>query len=307
LQEFFFGKNMMNIQNLSLSWIYWNPDRDAFTIPILDHPVRWYGICFALGFIIGYWIFFKIISNRLSKDNIPNSKELATTLTDKLLWFVIGGAVIGARLGHVFFYEWPRYSQNPLDILKIWEGGLASHGGTIGILISLFFYKKLILKNYKEISYIDLLDMLCIPVAFGAGFCIRIGNFINQEILGKETSMPWGVIFGNPADGSSIVSRHPVQLYEAFAGLLTFIVLFSIWKMKSGRVRRGVISGLFFIMIFGSRFIFEFFKLPSSLMIDESWLQTGQILSVPCILVGFLLLAFGNCNCNKMHKPTLSS
>jgi prolipoprotein diacylglyceryl transferase len=297
----------MNFQNFSLSWVYWNPSRDAFTIPLLNHPVRWYGICFALGFIIGYWIFFILIHKKLSDSKTEHAKETATILTEKLLWYVIGGAVIGARLGHVFFYEWPRYSQNLWDIFKIWEGGLASHGGTLGILIALCFYKKFVLKNFKEIHYINLLDMLCIPVAFGAGFCIRIGNFINQEILGTETLMPWGVIFGSPADGSPMVPRHPVQLYEALAGLVTFIILFSIWKINSGQVKRGVISGLFFILIFGSRFVFEYFKLPSSLMIDESWLQTGQILSIPCIVVGILLIIFGNYSKMSSKKMQHSS
>jgi len=281
------------IETTFLNWIYWNPNRDAFTVPIIDHPVRWYGICFALGFLVGYWIFYKLISNLLSQKNRTYPEGLATLLTDRMVWFVVGGTVIGARLGHVIFYEWPRYSTDPISILKIWEGGLASHGGTIGILLALFLYKKIVLKNYKEISYINLLDMLCIPTAFAA-VCIRVGNFINQEILGTETTLPWAVIFGDPADGSPIVPRHPVQLYEAIAAFITFIILFTLWKVKSGRVRPGIISGLFFILIFGSRFIIEFFKLPSSLMIDESILQTGQLLSIPCIFAGILLILLGN-------------
>ncbi len=276
------------------SWIYWNPSRDAFTIPYLNHPVRWYGIFFALGFIVGYFIFRKLIMRHLNQENPLNTSEQATDLTDSLVWFVVGGTVIGARLGHVFFYEWPRYSQNPLDIFKVWEGGLASHGGVIGILLALFLYKITVLKNFKYISYIDLLDMLCIPTAFAA-FFIRIGNFVNQEILGTETNLPWAVIFGDPLDYSPIVPRHPVQLYEAFAALFTFFLLYAIWK-KNPKLKSGIISGLFFILIFGSRFIFEFFKMPSSLMIDESWLQTGQLLSIPCILAGFLLLCYGFCS-----------
>lgn len=287
-----------------LAWFYWNPNRDAFTVPFIDHPVRWYGICFAFGFIVGYWIIHKLISTKLTQENKTYPENLATILADRMVWFVVGGTVIGARLGHVLFYEWPRYSQDLPSIFKIWEGGLASHGGVIGILLALFLYKKFVLKNYPEFSYIDLIDMLSIPTAFAA-FCIRIGNFINQEILGTETNLPWAVVFGDPADGSAILPRHPVQLYEAFAALLTFFILFGIWKMKSGHVRRGVISGLFFIMIFGSRFIFEFFKMPSSLMIDESTIQTGQLLSIPCILFGVLLLFFGGYK--RKNSPTSSN
>ncbi len=290
------------MHTLFLNWIYWNPNRDAFTVPFINHPVRWYGICFAFGFVIGYLIFRQLMTIRLKLNNKLETKDLATTLSDRMIWFVIGGTIIGARLGHVFFYEWPRYSQNPLDIFKIWEGGLASHGGTIGILLALFFYKKIVLKNFKEISYIDLIDMLAIPTAFAA-FCIRIGNFINQEILGTATNLPWAVIFGDPADGSAIVPRHPVQLYEAITALITFFILYSLWSLKKGMVRRGIISGLFFILIFGSRFFIEIYKLPSSLMMDESWLQTGQLLSIPCIVLGILLLFFGNCNCkNKLFR-----
>jgi len=290
------------MHTLFLNWIYWNPNRDAFTVPFINHPVRWYGICFAFGFVIGYLIFRQLMKTRLKLINKLETKDLATTLSDRMIWFVIGGTIVGARLGHVFFYEWPRYSQNPLDIFKIWEGGLASHGGTIGILLALFFYKKIVLKNFYEISYIDLIDMLAIPAAFAA-FCIRIGNFMNQEILGTATNLPWAVIFGDPADGSAIVPRHPVQLYEAITALITFTLLYTLWNVKKGVVRRGIISGLFFILIFGSRFFIEIYKLPSSLMMDESWLQTGQLLSIPCIILGILLLFFGNCNCkNKLFR-----
>lgn len=277
---------------LSLAWVYWNPNPDAFIIPFLDHPVRWYGIFFAFGFIVGYLIFRHLLLTRLNQEKLPNAHHIATSLTEQLLWFVTIGTVVGARLGHVFFYEWPRYSEDLLRIFKIWEGGLASHGGVIGILVALFFYKTQINKFIKT-SYVELIDMLSIPAAFGA-FCIRIGNFINQEILGTETTVPWAIIFGNPADRAAIVPRHPVQLYEAFALLFVFIFLFSLWKLYHTTLRPGVISGLLFILIFGSRFFIEFFKEPSSLMINESFLQTGQLLSIPCILFGLFLLFFGN-------------
>lgn len=281
------------INTTILSWVYWNPSRDVFTVPYLNHPLRWYGVLFALGFIVGYWIFHEIILRRLNQENKPNAKQLATLLTDRITWFIVAGTIIGARLGHVFFYEWPNYREHPLDIFKIWEGGLASHGGLFGILAALYLYKKFVLKNLPEISYVDLLDMLCIPTAFAA-VCIRLGNFINQEILGTETTLPWAVVFGDPADGSPRVPRHPVQLYEALAALLTFILLYTLWKKRPNGLRSGILSGLFFILIFGSRFFIEFLKLPSSLMLDESWLQTGQFLSIPCVILGFSLLFFGD-------------
>lgn len=286
----------MNFQ--LLNWIYWNPNSEAFTLPFIDHAVRWYGLLFAFGFVIGYGIFYQLILHRLQSENKINPKALALEFTDSITWFVVAGTVIGARLGHILFYDLPRYLDNPLDIFKIWEGGLASHGGVIGILLALFLFKKISLKKYPEISYIDLIDLLCIPTALTA-FFIRLGNFVNQEILGTETSLPWGVVFGNPADYSAIIPRHPVQLYEGLFALLTFFILFILWK-KRPNLNTGIISGLFFILIFGSRFFLEFYKLPHSLIRDESFLQTGQLLSLPCILGGIILLYRGN------HKEKIS-
>lgn len=287
-----------------LNWIHWNPNSDAFTIPLINHPVRWYGIFFALGFLFGYRIFHQIIERKLQLHKEENASEKATALTEKLLWFVVIGTIVGARLGHVFFYEWPRYSQDIPSIFKIWEGGLASHGGVIGILTALYLYKKICLKNFPWISYIDIVDMLSIPTALVACF-IRLGNFMNQEILGKETTVPWAIIFENPSDRSPIVPRHPVQLYEAISALLTFILLLTLWKKTGGNLRRGLISGLFFILIFGSRFVIEFWKLSFSLMIDESYFQTGQLLSLPCIAFGILLLLFGDKGEKQSSNPKI--
>lgn len=352
------------IQNNYIYWIYWNPDRNIFVIPYFNHPLRWYGLLFVVGFIIGYWIMLSIFTrylrsekvllnrdilnwdsllhslsnpdnplrkivpsnltqgdltpqkqevilaalnrglanpaNQLTRESmemhlpgaIARTTDLALELTDRLTWYTILGTVIGARLGHVFFYEWPLYRASPLNILKVWEGGLASHGGTIGVILALIIFWWRSRKKFPEFSFINLLDMLCIPTAFVA-FCIRMGNFMNQEILGVETSLPWAVVFGDPADGSAIVPRHPVQLYEGFAYLAIFVFLYALWKINFKKLRPGIISGLFFILVFGSRFLFEFVKLPSSMMIDESFLQTGQILSIPCIIGGFVLLLYG--------------
>lgn len=350
------------------AWLYWNPSRDVFTIPFINHPLKWYGLLFVSGFVVGYWIYlsmlmtylkketgFKIrdISNwpkfittlksiRITKEHplynlvaalpqkvldheteenknklvqalnsgfkalrinregflffFPESiytlRDIALNLTDKLIWYVVAGTVIGARLGHVFFYEWPRYQDHLIDILKIWEGGLASHGGAIGILLALFFYRKSVKKNFPELTYIRILDLIALPTAFTA-CCIRIGNFINQELIGTETSVPWAVIFGDPADGSMIAPRHPVQLYEAFAYFIVFVILAIYWRRFKTTIRPGSLIGLFFILVFGLRFILEFWKLPTSLMIDESFLQTSQLLSIPCILGGIALLIWG--------------
>lgn len=273
---------MLQIDSFLL-WLYWNPERVAFTIPLIDRQVAWYGLCFVFGFIIGYILLIPMFKRHLNAQ-----KSVANLLVDRMTWFVVTGTIVGARLGHVFFYEWPHYQNDYAEIFRVWKGGLASHGGAVGILIALFFYQRYIRKQFPQFSFLVLLDMLVVPTAF-AGFCIRIGNFINQEILGTETTVPWAIIFGDPADRSAIVPRHPVQLYEALAYLLSFGILFLLWKKYKTDRYVGLQSGLFFILIFGARFVLEFLKLPQSIMIDENLLQTGQILSIPFILAGILL------------------
>lgn len=278
-----------------LCWLTWNPDRVVFFVPGTNHPVVWYGVWFALGFIVGYFILVPMIQ-RLLQHTRPqlDSKEarlLASQYVDRMTWLIVAGTIIGARLGHVFFYEWPRYQNNPLEIIQVWKGGLASHGATIGILLALFLHVRLMRKKYPEITFLRLLDIIVVPTAFAAG-CIRIGNFFNQEILGIPSTVPWAIIFGDPADGSPILPRHPVQLYEAIVYFLTFLLLFSLWKWWTNVLKPGMLSGLFFIFVFGSRFFLEFLKMPQSAMIDESFLQTGQYLSIPIILAGFVLLFY---------------
>src|SRR5262249_5807403 len=143
------------------------------------------------------------------------SKKEVSKISERVSFYVILGTIVGARLGDVLFYQSPAaYVQDPLGILRFWEGGLASHGAIIGILLSLWIFCVRIRKSYQMLTWIAMLDLLCIPGLLAGGF-IRIGNFINQEILGTETLLPWGVVFGHPADGRAIVPRHPVQLYEA--------------------------------------------------------------------------------------------
>lgn len=218
-------------------------------------------------------------------------KEISILLADKITWFVTIGTLIGARLGEVFFYDWPHYRDNPLNILKIWEGGLASHGGTTGILIALVLFRKSIKQNFPEFTFLTILDCLCIPAALGSGF-IRIGNFFNQEIIGSETNVPWAVIFGHPVLGKAGIPRHPVQLYEAFAYFAIFGILYYLWKFWGKNLKEGFLIGLFFVLTFSSRFFIEFYKVPLSAIIDESFLQTGQYLSIPFIIAGLTIIYY---------------
>jgi prolipoprotein diacylglyceryl transferase len=222
----------------------------------------------------------------LFPENLISTKELASFFADRLLWAVIAGCIIGARLGHVLFYDFPYYAANPLEVFNLRAGGLASHGGTIGVLLAVYLYAVFYRKRFPELKFLRLLDFIVVPTAFVA-FCIRIGNFINQEILGKPTDLPWGVIFGHPAEGGALVPRHPVQLYEGIFYLFTFFLLMAL----QGRFKPGRLTGLFFLCIFGSRFLLETFKEPQSQVFSENFLLAGQVLSIPFILIGLALLA----------------
>lgn len=220
---------------------------------------------------------------------ISTLQDTAQSLVDRLLWYIVAGTLIGARLGHVFFYDWPRYQEDPFEIFRIWEGGLASHGGAVGILVALWLYQRSIRKKFPELTFLTLLDMIVIPTAY-AGSCIRIGNFFNQEVIGSPSSVPWAIVLDHPADGSLPVPRHPVQLYEATVYLAIFGLLYWLSNREKAPLRTGTLSGLFFVLLFSSRFFLEFFKAPQSLVVNEAYVQMGQLLSLPFVIAGAWLL-----------------
>lgn len=270
---------------IQIGAIYWDPQAEAFRIPFLDVPILWYGVLFAIGFAVGFLVFANILTRFLGASH----KQEAFRLADQLLLYVILGTIIGARLGHLLFYERPEsYLRDPLEIFRIREGGLASHGGAIGVILALIFFSLRIKK--KELSWIRLLDFACIPAAF-VGFCIRIGNFINQEILGKPTYLPWGVIFGHPADRGPILPRHPVQIYEALFYLAVFFFLYRLSFQNHFLKKEGKLSGIFLILVFGFRFFIETFKTEQSRFFSFSLLTMGQLLSIPLFFLGIFLLS----------------
>lgn len=255
----------------------WDPPTTLFTLPYLNLDVRIYGLLFALGFLAGYYVMVSVFTK------IFNNKEQAQKLTDKLVTFSIIGCILGARLGHVLFYDLDYYYEYPNRIFAVWEGGLASHGGAIGLLFAILAFRR---TNLPKMSFVRFLDLFVVPVACVA-FFIRIGNFFNQEILGNATDMPWGILFPHAVDGGNDFYRHPVQLYEGLFYLATFFLL----KQLSKKQRpEGFIAGLFLILVFSSRFIFEFFKSTQGGIFDGWILQTGQILSLPFIVWGAILI-----------------
>jgi prolipoprotein diacylglyceryl transferase len=252
-----------------LNYINWNVDPEI--VGFWGLSIRYYGVLFAASFFFGYIIMQKIFKR----------EGLSIELLDKLTVYMAVGTVVGARLGHCLFYQPEYYLQNPWEILFIWHGGLASHGAAVGILIALYYFSK---KNKKP--YMWILDRIVIVVAL-AGFFIRMGNLMNSEIYGIETSLPWGFIFVR--DGQ-MVPKHPTQIYEALSYLLIFILLYTIYNKKGKDVRQGLIFSLFLILLFTVRFFVEFIKEDQVGFEQGMALNMGQWLSIPFVILGFYLL-----------------
>lgn len=251
-----------------LNFIEWSVDPEIFRVG--NFAVRWYGLLFALSFVFGYYIIGRMFKN----------EGIAPKVLDQLTTYMLIATIAGARLGHCLFYEPEYYLSNPLKMLKVWEGGLASHGAAIGILIGLYLFAR---KNKKP--YMWILDRVVIVVAL-AGFFIRTGNLMNSEIYGHPASVPWAFIFISDDN----IPRHPTQLYEGLSYLLIFIYLFAYYWKKGGRVLEGYMFSMFLILVFGARFIIEFFKESQVDFENKLLLNMGQSLSIPFVIVGILLL-----------------
>lgn len=252
-----------------LNYITWNPDPEIFSLGPLS--VRYYGLFFAIAFLLGYYI----IERMFKREQVPEQ------WLDKLFIYVVVATVIGARMGHVIFYGWDYYSQHPAEIFAIWHGGLASHGGAIGILIAIWLYSKKVTK--KPMLWV--LDRLVVPVALAAVF-IRLGNLMNSEIVGRVTDVPWGFRFLRAAVDNPEMPRHPSQLYEALSYLVVFIYLMFLYWRTNARLRQGLLFGIFLIGIFSARFIIEFMKENQEAFEEGMWLNMGQILSIPFVIAG---------------------
>jgi phosphatidylglycerol---prolipoprotein diacylglyceryl transferase len=253
-----------------LSQIIWSVNPEIFSLGPIS--VRYYGLFWALSFYIGYEILLRIFK----KESVP-VKEL-----EHLLIFMAVGSIVGARLGHCFFYAWDYYSQNLVEIFYIWEGGLASHGGAFGIILALFAFQK-----YKSSQKtIWTLDRIVIPIALAAAF-IRLGNLMNSEIYGIETSLSWGFIFETRGE---VLAKHPTQIYEALAYFALFGTLLWLYIKKGKTLAGGMLSGIFALGMFISRFLIEFIKEPQENFEADMMINMGQILSIPMILTGVVLL-----------------
>jgi len=253
--------------------IRWNPSPEIFEIG--GFAVRWYGLFFALSFFFGYLIMQRFFS----KEEVP------IKLLDELTTYMIIGTIVGARLGHVFFYEPEWYLSHPVKILEVWEGGLASHGAGVGNILSL-----LIFSWVRKKPFLWVIDRVVITVAL-AGFLIRMGNLMNSEIYGLPTTLPWGFLFlRSSTPGDALVPRHPTQIYEGLSYLLIFLLLLWLYYKKNGKPAPGLLFGLFMILVFGLRFVIEFIKEPQVGFERGLTLNMGQLLSIPFVICGIILV-----------------
>jgi len=287
-----------------LNYITWNVDPVLFHLGALQ--VRWYGLLWALGFFFGYFLM----------RNIYRHEKVSDDWMDKLLIYMLVSTVIGARLGHCLFYEPEFYLSHPLKMLAIWEGGLASHGGAIGILTGLWIYVRVYNKATKKkeekqrITYIWILDRIVVAVCL-VGALIRCGNVMNHEIYGTPTSLPWGFVFlrgaeqfcgtfdnytpcyawDAPCPPNEWLPCHPTGLYEAFFCLVAMgILLWMYYKRDLGNRQPGLMFGTFLVIIFGSRIGIEFLKNVQVDFERDMVFDMGQWLSVPFVIVGIVLI-----------------
>jgi phosphatidylglycerol:prolipoprotein diacylglycerol transferase len=264
--------------------IFWDPSPIAFTVPGLDLSIAWYGILFASGF----WIATRAGRRALQRKAILDGKDEQTAdqdarrQMDQLVAWCMVGTVIGARLVHCLAYDPAYYLTHPISILYLREGGLASHGGIAGIVLAL-----IILAWRQKSSPWVWFDLVGLVYAWPA-VAIRLGNFVNQEILGIPTGSDWGVVFLHPVEQATLVPRHPAQLYEALSYAVLGMIAWIYWK-RGAKLGTGQLAGLGLLGAFAARFALEWCKIEQAHW-GPSGLTLGQWLSIPCMLAGWWML-----------------
>ena len=273
-----------------LNYIHWNPDPEI--VNIFGISIRYYGLLFVGGLILCIYILGWIYK----RENIP-SEHLG-----KLSIFGMIGIIVGARLGHCLFYEPSYYLSHPLEMILpitfppgggvkfIGYQGLASHGGALGLLIALYFYSR-----KTNHSMIDTIDLIAVVAALACGF-IRLGNFMNSEIIGIPTTKPWGVIFERVDN----VPRQPAQLYEAISYFIIFTIMMILYNKMRDRLKNGFLFGLVLVLCFTARFIIEFVKENQVGFEDGMTFNMGQLLSLPYIVMGIGFIIYGLIKTRKL-------
>ena len=288
-----------------------SPEIFAFNVMGMQFALRWY----AVSYILGFFCAIKLMKYFIKKEELwlDAQPPLTSDQADSFLTYLILGVILGGRLGYVFFYNFGHYVYNPIDIIKIWDGGMAFHGGFLGVCLAVFFYCKA-----NSISLWTGSDLIAVSTPPGLFFG-RIANFINAELWGRPTEQPWGIIFpGERAQScegiTGLCARHPSQLYEAvLEGLILFLVLFCLARFGAFK-RFGLITGVFAIGYGFSRFFVEYFRVPDPQFFSDSnpygfavgfdgyGVTMGQALSMPMIFMGLILLISSSVRVRKDTK-----
>lgn len=256
---------------------------------VFDLDIRWYALAYVAAFVIGYFM-LRAFTRRGDSQIVLSKRQL-----DDLLTAIILGVVIGGRLGYVLFYNLPFFLSHPLEILAVWHGGMSFHGGLAGVIIATLLFawyqhKKSALPGSVYDNTFKLLDIMAViaPIGFFFG---RIANFINMEVMGRETSVPWAVVFAGHGD----VPRHPSPLYEAATeGILLFIIMYCLYRFTGLRRRPGALGGILAMLYAVFRILCEQFRAPDvqlGFLFGTNWLTMGQLLSYVLFIVGVIIFA----------------
>jgi len=255
-----------------------HPNIDPVMLTLGPLQIHWYGVAYVIGILFGWWYAKKLVTTN-TLWGASGSPMSSVQIDDFLIW-AVGGIILGGRIGYILFYDLATYAQNPLNIFALWQGGMSFHGGLAGVTVAMILFAKR--NSFSPFSLFDVIAAVC-----GIGlFLGRVANFINSELYGKVSNVPWAVIFPNTGG----LPRHPSQLYEGILeGLIVFLLLsFLIWKFKKLQYP-GYISGVFMLGYALSRIAVEFVRIPDQqlgYLLDTNWLTMGMVLSLPVLAIG---------------------
>ena len=253
-------------------------ENSEIAFSVFGLPIRWYALAYLAGIFLGYWYLLKLIA----QPGAPMARRHA----DDMIFYAMLGIILGGRIGYVLFYNLEAYIREPLAVFRLWDGGMSLHGGVIGVLVAIWYVTR-----REKLNFLRFCDYIACTIPFGL-FLGRAANFVNGELWGRTTDVPWAIIF---PDSGTMMPRHPSQLYEAgLEGLLMMAILAFLFWRTDARYKPGFLVGMASVIYGFSRFFVEFFREPDvqrQWVVDATGLSMGQWLTVPMIVIGLWLVA----------------